>query len=210
MLDIAPLGDRALTIRLGDSMNEALAALARGVALRTRSLPGVRDAVPGYATVTLFFDPSVTSFTALAEAAQAHASPDAAQPTSGAEHVIPVRYDGPDLAEVAQRTDLPVSEVIARHQAGVYTVYLVGFVPGFAYLGELDPSLALPRRDTPRPRVPAGSVAIAARQTAIYPLDTPGGWHVIGHTDVRLFDPQANPPAKFAAGDRVRFVAATP
>jgi KipI family sensor histidine kinase inhibitor len=202
MLDIAPLGDRALTIRLGDTIDARLAARARALAAHLRAIPGVQDAVPGYATVTVFFDPATVSVDALVVDL-----PDGV-PTVGPEHVIPVRYDGPDLDEVAQRTGLSVDDVIARHHAPVYTVYLVGFVPGFAYLGELDPVLALPRRAAPRTRVPAGSVAIAGRQTAVYPLNFPGGWHLIGHTDVRMFDPQADPPAKLAAGDRVRFVPA--
>jgi KipI family sensor histidine kinase inhibitor len=209
MLDIEPLGDRALTIRLGDSMDRALAALARGVAARLRAIPGVEEAVPGYATVTAFYNPAATSYASLASVLAPMVSPTAPEASTHAEHVIPVRYDGPDLDEVARRTGLTPSQVVERHAAGAYTVYLIGFVPGFAYLGDLDPALELPRRDQPRTRVPAGSVAIAGRQTAVYPLDTPGGWHLIGHTDTSMFDPTADPPAKLAAGDRVRFVPTT-
>ncbi|HEX9167224.1 MAG TPA: 5-oxoprolinase subunit PxpB, partial [Gemmatimonadales bacterium] len=126
-------------------------------------------------------------------------------PEPGREWVIPVRYDGPDLEWVAARTGLNPDEVVRRHSARLYTVYLLGFVPGFAYLGELDPTLVLPRRSTPRQRVPAGSVAIAGAQTAVYPLATPGGWHLIGQTTLRLFDPEREPPALLAAGDTVRF-----
>jgi KipI family sensor histidine kinase inhibitor len=126
---------------------------------------------------------------------------------AGREHVIPVQYDGPDLEDVARRTGLAVADVIARHSAPTYTVYFLGFVPGWAYLGELDPALVVPRRTEPRARVPAGSVAIAGAQTGVYPYAIPGGWHLIGRTSVGLFDPMRDPPAVFAAGDRVRFVA---
>ena len=209
MPDIEPLGDRALTIRLGDSMDRALAALARQLASRLRTTPGVLEAVPGYATVTAFYDPAATSYELLAAALTSMTAMTPADQAMGAEHVIPVRYDGPDLDEVARRTGLTPSQVVERHAAGAYTVYLIGFVPGFAYLGDLDPALDLPRRGEPRTRVPAGSVAIAGRQTAVYPLDTPGGWHLIGQTDTSMFDPMADPPAKLAPGDRVRFVPTT-
>jgi KipI family sensor histidine kinase inhibitor len=121
------------------------------------------------------------------------------------EHVIPVRYDGIDLSSVADATGLAVDEVVARHTSQTYSVDLLGFVPGFAYLSELDPSLQIPRRPQPRPRVAAGSVAIAAAQTGIYPLDTPGGWHIIGNTTTVMFDPAREPPSLLAAGDTVRF-----
>jgi KipI family sensor histidine kinase inhibitor len=116
-----------------------------------------------------------------------------------------VRYDGPDLDFIASSTGLSVGEVVARHSGRSYTVDLLGFVPGFGYLGELDPALHLPRREQPRPRVAAGSVAIAAAQTAIYPLDTPGGWHIIGSTSTVMFDPARDAPALLAPGDTVQF-----
>ncbi|HLB54334.1 MAG TPA: 5-oxoprolinase subunit PxpB, partial [Gemmatimonadales bacterium] len=130
--------------------------------------------------------------------------------TSGVDRptvLIPVRYDGPDLEEVSARTSLTREEVIRRHTAPEYLVYLLGFAPGFGYLGDLDPALILPRRSAPRTRVPAGSVAIAGAQTAVYPLETPGGWHLIGRTTLSLFDPRRDPPALLAPGDRVRFEA---
>jgi len=187
-------------------MDAGLAALARGLAARLRALPGVQEAVPGYATVTLFYDPAAVDYHALGAMVTPMLTPEMAPSGSAVEHVIPVRYDGPDLQDVAQRTGITVARVIELHHSRVYTVYLIGFVPGFAYLGELDPALELPRRDQPRTRVPAGSVAIAGRQTGIYPLQTAGGWHLIGHTSTPMFDPLAHPPATLAAGDRVRFV----
>jgi KipI family sensor histidine kinase inhibitor len=142
--------------------------------------------------------------------AQAVASlPRSAIPSAAPRHhEIPVRYDGIDLPDVARRTGLTTHEVIARHTARTYTVNCLGFVPGFGYLGALDPTLALPRRDEPRRRVPAGSVAIAGSQTAVYPLETPGGWHLIGRTSVVMFDVTADPPALLVAGDTVRFTVA--
>jgi inhibitor of KinA len=118
---------------------------------------------------------------------------------------IPVRYDGDDLSEVAERTGHTAAEVIALHAGREYYVYVIGFVPGFAYLGELDASLALPRRSAPRKRVPAGSVGIAEAQTGVYPFSTPGGWHLIGRTDVKMFDPRRAEPALLRVGDRVVF-----
>jgi KipI family sensor histidine kinase inhibitor len=120
-------------------------------------------------------------------------------------HVIPVRYDGEDLDDVARRTNLTVEDVITIHSGAEYRVFVIGFVPGFAYLGPLDPRLVVARRDSPRKRVPAGSVAIAEAQTGVYPAETPGGWHLIGTTDVKMFDAMRESPALLAVGDRVRF-----
>jgi KipI family sensor histidine kinase inhibitor len=158
--------------------------------------------------LTIFYDALHVSYMDIAktilEACEA-SGPSLGDRTKSREHVIPVRYDGADLDAVAAATHLSTTEVIARHAARLYTVDLLGFVPGFAYLSELDASLQLPRRSDPRPRVPAGSVAIAASQTAVYPLDTPGGWHIIGRTEAVLFDPGREPPALLRAGDTVRF-----
>jgi 5-oxoprolinase (ATP-hydrolysing) subunit B len=204
MVSLDALGDRALTIRLGDTISAALVARSHALAAKLRALPFVEEVVVGYCTVTVFHGGIADIAARLEPYVGAEAAPSV---VSGAAHVVPVRYDGPDLADVAERTGLSVDDVIARHTAPSYVVYLVGFVPGFAYLGDLDPALAIPRRPTPRPRVPAGSVAIAGRQTAVYPLDTPGGWHLIGRTSVVMFDPQRDPPSRLAAGDTVRFEA---
>ncbi|MDX2379334.1 MAG: allophanate hydrolase subunit 1 [Acidimicrobiia bacterium] len=119
--------------------------------------------------------------------------------------VIPVRYAGPDLADVAERTGLSVPQVIERHTAVEYVARFCGFAPGFAYLGGLDPRLELPRRATPRTRVPMGSVAIAAHYSAVYPAPSPGGWHLLGTTDEVLWDPAADPPSRIVPGTTVRF-----
>jgi inhibitor of KinA len=120
---------------------------------------------------------------------------------------IPTRYDGPDLDETAARSKLSVDELVALHSGREYRAFFVGFLPGFAYCGVLDPRIVAPRLERPRERVPAGSVAIADGQTSVYPLDSPGGWRLIGRTDVRVFDAARTPPVLIRPGDRVRFVA---
>jgi KipI family sensor histidine kinase inhibitor len=174
--------------------------------IRRAGFTGVRDVTPAYASFAVFFDPAETTHDTVARAIASVPEADADDALPGRHHDVPVRYDGIDLTDVAQRTGMSEREVIERHTATTYTVYCLGFVPGFGYLGDLDPRLALPRRAEPRRRVPAGSVAIAETQTAVYPLDTPGGWHLIGRTTIAMFDPHADPPALLAAGDTVRFV----
>jgi KipI family sensor histidine kinase inhibitor len=122
---------------------------------------------------------------------------------------IPTRYDGPDLAEVALKTNLTPAGVIEAHTGREYLVYCVGFAPGFTYCGTLPEQIAVPRLASPRLRVSAGSIGIAGRQTGIYAVESPGGWNLIGRTDLRLFDPAADPPARFKPGDRLRFVPAS-
>lgn len=204
------LGDSAITITFGTERSpellERIHATAR--ALETARIPQVEDIVPAYLALTVFYDGLHVSCDDIAKTLLA-ACELSSMPRGGGEkprkHIIPVHYDGLDLDAVAAATRLSTSEVIARHTAREYTVDLLGFVPGFAYLSELDPLLQLPRRSEPRPRVPAGSVAIAASQTAVYPLDTPGGWHIIGRTETAMFDPARDPPALLRAGDAVKF-----
>lgn len=185
--------------------------------LRGRQLRGVRDVVPAYCTVGVHFDPLATDLAALERAIEldhavgpvpADADRDATMP---ADQVIeiPVSYGdehGPDLDTVAAWAGCPPDEVIARHVGRIYRIYMLGFVGGFAYLGDVDPSIAAPRRATPRERVPAGSVGIAGVQTGVYPLITPGGWQIIGRTEVLMFDVSRTPPNRLAPGDAVRFV----
>jgi KipI family sensor histidine kinase inhibitor len=196
---------------LGDQvdpvLNRRVVQLAR--AIEGTGLAGVREVVPAYAAVTVFCDP-LADAEAIGRELERLASgrlsegPPASEPNPRVLS-IPTRYDGPDLELVAERTGLTPEEVIRRHAGREYTVYLLGFAPGFAYLGELDPALRLPRRESPRLRVPAGSVAIAGAQTAVYPLSTPGGWHLLGSTDLVLFYRSRTPPALLRPGDRVRF-----
>ena len=211
---VLPLGEAAWTVALGDTVNLTLHRRVMDLAERIRAaeLSSVIEIVPAYAAVTVFFDPRAGHADALRKrlAELAAAPPDlptSRPPVLPASRLvtIPVRYDGPDLAHVARATGLTESEVVRRHAGPEYRVYLLGFAPGWAYLGDLDPGLVLPRRTTPRTRVPAGSVAIGGAQTGIYPLTTPGGWHLIGSTSLRMFDPAREPAAMLRVGDRVRF-----
>lgn len=207
---ILPLGDTAATIRFGDEVDARLAKHVQSLArhIRSAGLPYVREVVVGYAALTVWYDALHTDYAVTAAALDSILRDPTPLPASDnlpRDHVIPVTYDGPDLGEVANRTGLTVPDVIARHSDRWYEVYLIGFVPGWGYLGDLDPKLVLPRRATPRTHVPAGSVAIAGAQTGVYPLTTPGGWYLLGRTSVRMFDPLADRPALLAPGDRVRF-----
>lgn len=214
---VVPFGDRALLAVLGDGVDEELNrrvhALAGRIRRAHRADHGWSEPVPGYATVLAPFDPeqldpdrALADLTAwLTDALAGDPPPDPAMLVVE----IPVRYggeDGPDLQDVAERLGLTPAQVAEAHASVTYRVYLLGFVPGFAYLGPLPAELAVPRRAEPRPRVPAGSVAIAGRQTAVYPFATPGGWHLIGRTSAVLWDLRQDPPAVLQAGERVRFV----
>jgi KipI family sensor histidine kinase inhibitor len=204
------LGDSAVTIVFGDERSAQLLRRVHSAArsLEAAKIPHVEDVVPAYLALTVFYDPLHASYeeiSATLMAACNRATHSSAKAAQSREHRIPVRYNGMDLEAVATSTGLSVEDVIARHSGRTYTVDLLGFVPGFAYLSELDASLQLPRRGQPRPRIAAGSVAIAAAQTAVYPLDTPGGWHIIGSTQTVMFDPTRDAPALLAPGDTVRF-----
>ena len=174
-------------------------------AVRAASLPGVVDVVPGYRTV-LVTVASSAHLPAVRDALPALELPPAAS-VGGRVVEVPVVYDGEDLPEVCGLTGLTADEVVRRHTAPHYVVAFLGFTPGFPYLVGLDPALHVPRRATPRTAVPAGSVGLAGDQTGVYPRPTPGGWQLIGRTDVVLFDPERDPPALLAPGDRLRFTA---
>jgi KipI family sensor histidine kinase inhibitor len=183
-------------------------------AITAAALPGVTDVVPGCATVLVRFEPGAAESAVVLAAHLRHLAagplPDLSGPADEAV-VIDAVYDGPDLAEVAELTGLSVDEVISRHQAAEYRVGWLGFSPGFGYLTGLDPLLAaVPRLDSPRPSVPAGSVAIAGGLAAVYPAASPGGWRLLGRTDLVLWDTGRDPPALLAPGRRVRFRAARP
>jgi KipI family sensor histidine kinase inhibitor len=204
------LGDAALTISFGTDMSRATNArvVAATKAIRSANIPGISDVVPAFAALTVHFDPLVIEHAKIVEAiGRIDVSGDAGM--SDARLIdIPVLYGGdagPDLDEVTRETGLTATGVVDLHSSAEYHVYMLGFLPGFAYLGDLDEKLHLPRLKTPRTHVPAGSVAIADQTTAVYPLESPGGWLLIGRTPLRLFDHWANPPAVLAAGDRVRF-----
>lgn len=189
---VLPMGPRAVLVEdVGDPAGWALG-------LRALALPGVVDVVPAAETVLV---------TGAIEALLEHlADVEPSPPGAGGRLVtIPVRYDGADLGAVADAVGWSVDEVVAGHSGRVYTAAFCGFSPGFAYLTGLPAELQLPRRASPRTRVPAGSVAIAAGYSAVYPRESPGGWHLLGTTDATLFDPHSADPALIRPGDRVRF-----
>jgi KipI family sensor histidine kinase inhibitor len=199
---IARLGDRAVRFPRPASVT------ARALVDAIRAWPGVVDVVVAREDIAAYFDgaPSVTD-ELVAALASVSAAGVSGRDVAAREHVLSVVYDGPDLDDVARATGLSVDEVIARHAAGTYVVDTMGFTPGFAYLEGLDPALERPRRATPRPRVPAGTVAIAGRQSCVYPSESPGGWHLLGRlVGARMFDAETGP--LLALGDRVRFVRA--
>ena len=204
-----PLGDAAITLTFGAEISEALSdrVVSAAVEIRAADLTGVSDIVPSYAALTVHYDPLAIGYLDLRDRIRALSlsSAEARESGSGASHIIPVTYNGEDLEDVARRTGLEVDQVISIHSSTRYRVFVIGFVPGFAYLGPLDSRLVLPRRESPRKRVPRGSVAIAEAQTGIYPADTPGGWHIIGSTDETLFDVSRTQPSLFAVGDIVAF-----
>jgi KipI family sensor histidine kinase inhibitor len=209
---VLPAGDSALVLRIGDRIDPAVNARALAVARDFRS-PGetaIRDVVVGYASVTVYFDPLEISAREIEERlrdATSRQRPDV-EPRAGNVVVIPVRYggsDGPDLSEVAAFAACTEGEVIQRHLAREYRVFMIGFLPGFPYMGVVDERIAMPRRETPRLAVPAGSVGIAGLQTGVYPVQSPGGWRLIGRTDVGLFDAGQTPPTLLQPGDTVRF-----
>jgi KipI family sensor histidine kinase inhibitor len=202
-----PLGDTALLAELGTRLDTALNTRAIALASALKKRRDVRQAVAGYATVTVHFDPDQTSHEILGAAIKRLAAKRPPMEEPGRLHRIPVIYDGPDLEEVAERLGLSTQKVVELHSKPIYRVFLLGFVPGWAYLGPLPEELELPRRAVPRTKVPAGSVAIAGRQAGIYPIAVPGGWHLIGRTSVRLFLPDSDPPCLLRAGDRVKFFA---
>ncbi len=207
---IAPLAESALLVQMGDRIDEALVGrvLALADAIDAAELHGVVDVVPSYTTLMVVFDPERADGDALAAAIRNLAVTTSTQAPAGRVRAIPVAYGGelgPDLEDVAARAGMTPDEVVRRHSGARYRVACMGFAPGFGYLLGLPPELAMPRRATPRARVPAGSVALGGDQAAVYPLTTPGGWHVLGRTPLKLFDLAAPEPIFLQPGDEVRF-----
>jgi inhibitor of KinA len=212
-------GDTAITVEFGTAATRVLSAqvlaLDRRLAAQAAipgTLPGIIETVPTMRSLTVYYDPLITSFAALSDAITPLLPVTAEDETASRDWVrqwtLPVCYSAamaPDLADVAATTGLTVGDVIRLHTATTYRVYMLGFLPGQAYLGDLDPALHLPRRSTPRTAVPQGSVAIATSMATVYPLESPGGWHLIGRCPVRLFDAQATNPVLLAPADTVRF-----
>jgi KipI family sensor histidine kinase inhibitor len=210
---IRAFGEAALLVEFGETPNLALNAQVHALArsLDQEPLLGQANLVPGYVSLLVEFDPMRVELEQVQPALQLRVAQLGAKPPPVGRHrVIPTVYGGdygPDLDQVAARLRLSARALVERHTRTEQTVYMLGFSPGFPYLGDLPDELALPRRDTPRERVAIGSVAIAERQTGIYSREMPGGWHLLGRTPIQLFDPARDPPAYLAPGDQVRFVA---
>jgi inhibitor of KinA len=188
-------------------------AIQLAARIRGRHARGVRDVAPGYCTLGIHFDPLQTDLAALERVIGSEYASLEGMTAIGDRPVveIPVHYGGtlgPDLEGMAHRAGCTIDEVVRRHSERTYRVYMLGFVPGFAYMGRVDASIAAPRHRVPREKVPAGSVGIAGMQTGVYPVDSPGGWQLIGHTITAMFDPSRESPSLLTAGDLVRFTVA--
>ena len=208
---ISALGDGALLAEFGSTLDPQVnaRALAFAARLAARQIAGIRDVVPAYASVAVHFDPLRT----LVEEVEAAIAAELREPSTGPAFRdvidLPCCYGGafgPDLAGVAAWAGCSEADVVARHAGREYRVCMIGFLPGFPYLAEVDPTIAAPRHSTPRLTVHAGSVGIAGRQTGVYPVASPGGWQIIGRTPARLFDVGRTPPARLVPGMSVRFM----
>jgi inhibitor of KinA len=218
-----PMGDRCVIIEFESRVDPEINARLRSVAeyLLTHPIEGVVDVVPAFTTVAVHYRPEAlanslpqeTPYRRLCRLIESALAEGVAGTHASARMVeVPVCYGGefgPDLDEVAVQSKLTPQQVIELHAASKHQVYMLGFAPGFPYLGGLDPRLEMPRRATPRTKVPAGSVAIAREQSAIYSIETPGGWNILGRTPLRLFTPETDPPCLLLPGDNVRFVPIT-
>ena len=205
------MGDRSLLVELGDEIHMAVHERVRRLflAVKQASMGTILDAIPGYCAILLVFDPLATTIEQIRVKIDAlFEDLDQFELPEPSSIEIPVVYGdeyGPDLAWVAKYHKTTREEVILRHTQNQYQVYMIGFIPGFPYMGELPETLETPRKKTPRTAVPRGSVGLAQKQTGIYPARSPGGWQIIGRTPLTLFDPLKNPPSFLEMGDRVRF-----
>ena len=202
--------DSAVIVEFGDRADRAVSdqVLALGDRVRALGIAGVVEVVPTFRSLMVHYDPLRTSARALFAAIETALACKSVVDRKRRLWRVPVCYEqdfAPDLESVARATRLATEEVMRLHASTRYHVYMIGFVPGFPYMGDLPEALVLPRRVDPRIHVPPGSVSIATNQTAIYPLDSPGGWHLIGTTPIQMFDAQSDPPALFAPGDAVEF-----
>ncbi len=208
---MVPASDSSLLVVFGESIAPDIhrRVLSLFHALQAHADPRIRNLHPAYASLLIDFDPLACNYQQMEALVRRLAeAEDDANDQPGKLVEVPVCYDpefGPDLLDVAGRAGISPEEVARRHSSATYVVYFLGFSPGFAYLGGLPAELHVPRLPTPRQHVPAGTVGIAGSQTAVYPVDSPGGWRLIGRTPLRLFDPAGNPPARLQPGDQVRF-----
>ena len=206
-MNVRPYGDRAFLVELEQRIDASIVDVARAIA-DVWEARGLGEAIPAYASVVLTFDPARVPWkeaSAITRDLAASPPPPTAS-VAGRLIEVPTVYDGPDLADTAARSGLSIEELVALHGGREYHAFFLGFMPGLAYCGTLDPRIDAPRLPAPRSRVPAGSVAVANGQTIVYPIDSPGGWRLIGRTDLATFDPAREPAALIRAGDRLRFV----
>ena len=207
-----PQGDSALLVRFGDKIDPELNQRVHSLfqALEEDSINGCLESIPAYCTLLVNYDPLKLNYYETEKWVKTTLSRlKSLPPHTPTIHEVPVIYGGEhglDLEEVARLHNLSQDEVVRLHSSELYKVYFVGFLPGFPYLGGLNPALETPRLETPRLIVKAGSVGIAGTQTGIYPLDSPGGWRIIGWTPMTLFDPSLEPPSRFSPGDAIRFI----
>ncbi|MBK8418203.1 5-oxoprolinase subunit PxpB [Candidatus Villigracilis saccharophilus] len=207
-----PLGDSALLVQLGDKIDSAInqRVHALNALLQTKNIAGIIETVPAYCTLLIHYDPLILTFNQVTSWVRDNLTQvDDSLNRKPRQLEVPTRYggaSGPDLETVAVSRGISIADVIRIHSEHEYIVYMIGFTPGFPYLGTLDQRLIMPRIETPRMLVKAGTVAIAGSQTGIYPLDSPGGWHLIGWTSLILFDPTSNSPFLFAPGDIIKFI----
>jgi inhibitor of KinA len=210
------MGDRSMLVELGEEISPATNGLVQDLLqrLEAAAIPGIRELAPGYRSLLVAYNPLVISPAELQSRITTVAGDTGRFSATAARLVtVPVVYGGaggPDLDAVAAHLQIGAEEVVRLHTKTAYRVYMIGFMPGYPYMGELPAALAMPRRHTPRTRVPKGSVGIAQRQTGIYPVDSPGGWQIIGWTPIELFDPHRRPPSLLNMGDTVKFEAIRP
>ena len=209
------MGDRGFLVELGDEISRQINQKVRAlfIGLAGHNLKGIKELVPGYRSLMVVYDPLVSSLSSFkSQIMDIWGTVDEAQLPSPRIVEIPVVYGdefGPDLEWVAHYLKMTPEEVIRLHTQPTYQVYMIGFMPGYPYMGEVVDSLVTPRRETPRTHVMQGSVGIAQKQTGIYPVTSPGGWQIIGRTPIRLFDPQKTPPSFLEMGDQVKFYTIT-
>ena len=209
------MGDRGLLVELGDGISRQINQKVRAlfIGMEGHNLKGIKELVPGYRSLMVVYDPLASSLSSLkSQIMDIWDTVDEAQLPSPRTVKIPVVYGdefGPDLEWVASYLKMTPEEVIRLHIQPTYQVYMIGFMPGYPYMGEVVDSLVTPRRETPRTHVMQGSVGIAQKQTGIYPVTSPGGWQIIGRTPIRLFDPQKTPPSFLVIGDQVKFYTIT-
>ena len=213
---IVPAGDRAVTVEVGEGIAVEVNRRVRslGLAIQQAAAAGVEEVVPAYRSLLVYYDPLSLSFTDLEAHLRDMEGRLAGTPAQAPRVVeLPTVYggdDGPDLDYVAEHAGISVQEVVEVHSSADYLVYMMGFTPGFTYLGGLSERIVTPRLETPRTAIPAGSVGIAEAQTGVYPMQSPGGWRLIGRTPVPLFDPHREPPVLVEPGEYVRFVPISP